>query len=131
LTRISRKHLAPVAILVVSTASAGDLWDIDETCQDVANPIIGSWWRGTAGRQSWGRIYIEHRIVSGFTFSSPARGGSVSREATARFGYVRSMKGCLDLELFMEKRSFNFADSVLPHLYTKSKRTGVAISCRR
>ena len=112
--------------------SLGYAWaeSIDESYQKVSNPIIGTWFRGTVGRRSWGEIYLEQRVINGFTFSSPARGGSVSREAVARLGYRHELKSCLNLEIFAEKRSFNFSDPNLVDLYTKSRRTGVELSCR-
>src|SRR5690606_7761837 len=90
---------------------------------------IGSWGKGTVSRERWGSFYIEQRVVNGWTFSSPARGGSVQREAHARAGYTNRLRGCLDIEVFAEKRSFNFADPNLADLYTKSKRVGAALSC--
>ena len=112
--------------------SLGYAWaeSTNETYQEVSNPIVGTWWRGTIGRRAWGEIYLEQRVINGFTASSPARGGSVSREAAARFGYVHRLDNCLEFEIFSEKRSFNFSDPNLTDLYTKSKRTGIALSCR-
>jgi len=112
-------------------ASAGYAWadSFDETYDDVSNMTIGSWGKGTVSRERWGSFYIEQRVVNGWTFSSPARGGSVQREAHARAGYTNRLRGCLDIEVFAEKRSFNFADPNLADLYTKSKRVGVALSC--
>jgi hypothetical protein len=112
--------------------SVGYAWadSTNETYDEVSNPIIGTWWRAALGREGMGRFYLEQRVINGFTFSSPARGGSVSREAFARFGYVHSLKGCLDIEIYNEKRSFNFTDPNLDDHYTKSRRTGIAVSCR-
>lgn len=112
-------------------ASAGYAWadSYDETYDDVSNMTIGSWGKGTVSRGRWGMLYIEQRIVNGWTFSSPARGGTVQREARARGGYTNRLRGCLEIEVFAEKRSFNFTDPTLVDLYTKSKRVGVALSC--
>ena len=111
--------------------SGGFAWadSHDETFQDVSNPIAGTWIKGTASRRGWGTIYLEQRVVNGWTFSSPDRGGSVSREARARFGYQRGLGSCLNLEVFAEKRSFNFADPRGANLYTKSKRVGIQLAC--
>ena len=111
--------------------STGYAWadSFNDTYRDVSNPIVGSWVKGTVNRQRWGEIYLEQRVSNGFTFSSPARGGSVSREARARFGYLNRLYRCLTIDLFSEKRSFNFSDPDLPDLYTKSKRVGLELSC--
>jgi hypothetical protein len=75
-------------------------------------------------------VYLEQRVVNGWTFSSPAAGGPVARSAVARFGYFNGPRHrCLKFELFAEKRSFNFADPDAPNLYTKAKRLGVEVSC--
>ncbi|HEX7080455.1 MAG TPA: hypothetical protein VF329_05535 [Gammaproteobacteria bacterium] len=112
-------------------ASAGYAWadSFDETYDDVSNMTIGSWGKGTVSRGRWGMIYVEQRVVNGWTFSSPSAGGTVQREARARAGYTNRLRGCLDIEVFAEKRSFNFTDPRLTDLYTKSKRVGVALSC--
>lgn len=112
-------------------ASAGYAWAdaFDETYEDVSNMTIGSWGKGTVSRGRWGLLYIEQRIVNGWTFSSPDRGGTVQREARARAGYTNRLRGCLNIEVFAEKRSFNFTDPRLADLYTKSKRVGVELSC--
>lgn len=111
--------------------SAGYAWaeSTEELFRDVSNMIIGTWGKGTVSRGRWGAMYIEQRVANGWAFSSPARAGTVSREAVARFGYTTSLRGCLDVELFAEKRSFNFTDPILVDLYTKSKRIGVELNC--
>lgn len=110
--------------------SSGYAWadSVDETYQDVSNLIIGSWFRVTVSRRGWGELYLGQRVTNGFTLSSPARGGSVSREARARFGYVKRFGNAFALEAFAEKRSFNFADPDLAGLYTKSRRVGAGLS---
>ncbi len=122
---------SPWRFTVGVNVSGGFAWadSTDESFQDVSNLIAGTWVRGTVSRGAWGSIYLEQRVVNGWTFSSPARGGSVSREARARVGYMRSMPRCLNLEVFAEKRSFNFADPDGANLYTKSKRVGVQLAC--
>ena len=59
---------------------------------------------------------------------------STRTSSRVRFGYIVRAYRCLTLDLFIEKRSFNFADAVDPNLYTKSKskskRIGGEISCR-
>ncbi|HEY8521526.1 MAG TPA: hypothetical protein VIN61_15740 [Gammaproteobacteria bacterium] len=113
------------------SVSGGFAWadSTDETFRDVSNLIAGTWVQGSVSRDRWGRVYLEQRIVNGWTFSSPARGGSVSREAVARFGYERDLPRCMSLEVFAEKRSFNFADPDRANLYTKAKRVGVQLAC--
>ncbi len=111
--------------------SGGYAWadSVDDTYRDVSNPLLGTWWKGTISRARWGEIYLEQRVINGFTLSSPAAGGTVSREARARFGYRNRLRGCLAVDLFAEKRSFNFTDPALTDLYTKSKRVGVEFGC--
>lgn len=111
--------------------AAGYAWadSENETYDDVSNMTIGSWAKGTVSRGRWGTLYLEQRVVNGWTFSSPARGGTVQREARARAGYVNRLRGCLTIEVFAEKRSFNFTDPNQTDLYTKSKRVGVRLSC--
>ena len=122
---------SPWAFTFGFNGSAGFAWaeSTDETFREVSNMVIGSWGKGSVSRGRWGTLYIEQRVVNGWTFSSPARGGTVSREARARAGYTNRLRGCLNLEVFAEKRSFNFTDPQLTDLYTKSKRVGVEISC--
>ncbi len=111
--------------------AVGYAWadSFDPAYQDVANPTIGSWVNGTIKRERWGELYIEQGVINGFTLSSPARGGSVSREAVFRFGYFNQFHRCLTVDLFVDKRSFNFSDPDLVDLYTKSRRTGVELGC--
>ena len=96
----------------------------------IVDIIVATWAKGTVSRGRWGSIYLEQRVENGWTFSSPARGGPVSRAAVAGVGYAnRPFEGCLGFELFAEKRSFNFADPDGPSLYTKAKRVGIEVSC--
>lgn len=126
-----RSSSSPWMMTIGLNVSGGYAWSdsANDSFQDVSNPIVGTWVKGTVSRGRWGTIYLEQRVVNGWTFSSPARGGSVSREARARFGYLRELGRCLNLELFAEKRSFNFADPDGANLYTKSKRVGVQLAC--
>lgn len=126
-----RRADSPWSMTIGLNVSGGFAWadSTNDSFQDVSNPIAGTWIKGTASRRGWGSVYLEQRVVNGWTFSSPDRGGSVSREARARFGYQRGLGGCLDLEVFAEKRSFNFADPRGANLYTKSKRVGVQLAC--
>ena len=78
--------------------------------------------------KDWGRVYTDDRIVAGYTLGSPATGDATSREARVRFGYDKRFGNRLKLDVFLEKRSFNFADPVLPDLYTKAKRYGAEIA---
>lgn len=114
------------------TVSGGFAWaeSTNEAYEDVSNLTLGTWAKGTVSRDRWGTMYLEQRVVNGWTFSSPAAGGPVARSATARFGYVNRLANrCLGFELFAEKRSFNFADPDGPNLYTKARRIGVEVSC--
>jgi hypothetical protein len=101
----------------------------NETYSDVSNPIIGSSFKGTISAPRWGQLFVEQRVVNGFTLSSPSAGGSVSREARFRAGYIKRLQSCLSLELYVEKRSFNFNDHRLDDLYTKSQRLGASLGC--
>jgi hypothetical protein len=123
---------SPWHFTVGANLAGGYAWaeSTDERYRDISNMIVGTWAKGTVSREKWGSIYLEQRVENGWTFSSPARGGPVSRAAAARFGYTnRLFQGCLGIELFAEKRSFNFADPDGPSLYTKAKRVGIEVSC--
>ncbi len=111
--------------------SGGFAWadSVNDIYEDVSNPILGSWVTGAYTHPRWGKIYFEQRVINGFTLSSPSAGGPTSREARFRAGYLNNLKGCLSFELFIDKRSFNFSDHRLTDLYTKSKRTGLELSC--
>ena len=102
---------------------------VDPTYSEVSNPIVGSAFKATVNRPAWGQVYVEQRVANGFTFSSPSAGGTVSREARFRAGYLNRVYRCLSLELYVEKRSFNFTDHRLDDLYTKSKRAGASLGC--
>lgn len=121
----------PVYATVGLEMSGGYSWadSVEDTYQEVSNLIVGSALRASVAHEVWGHLYVQQRVVNGFTVSSPARGGAVSREARFRFGYTRRMSGCLVLDLFVEKRSFNFSDPQLPDLYTKSRRIGADLGC--
>lgn len=121
---------SPWTYTVGVNVSGGFAWadSADDRYQDVSNLIAGTWVRGTVARAGWGSLYLEQRVVNGWGLSSPARSGSISREARARFAYQRDFPHRLNLEVFAEKRSFNFADPDLQNLYTASKRVGVQIA---
>ena len=121
----------PLYATVGMEMSGGYSWadSVDETYQEVSNLIVGSAFRASVASETWGDLYVQQRVVNGFTLSSPARGGAVSREARFRFGYTRRMSNCLVMDLFVEKRSFNFSDPQLPDLYTKSRRIGAELGC--
>jgi hypothetical protein len=122
---------SPWLFTMAVNVSGGYAWadSIDPTYREISNPIVGTWGNLTVDHERWGRLYLTQRVVNGFTLSSPAAGGPVSREARARFGYFRQFSRCLTIDVFGEKRSFNFSDPVLPDLYTKSKRVGLEVGC--
>jgi hypothetical protein len=122
---------SPWTFTVGLNVSGGYAWadSTDPTYRGVSSPILGTWFKGTVARAGWGQIYLEQRVVNGWTFSSPAAGGAVTREARARFGYIAKSRRCLQLEVYAEKRSFNFTDSQIDDLYTASKRIGVELDC--
>ncbi|HEX6997471.1 MAG TPA: hypothetical protein VF322_04965 [Gammaproteobacteria bacterium] len=122
---------SPWRFTIGVNVSGGFAWadSTDESFRDVSNLIAGTWVQASVSRGRWGTVYLEQRVVNGWTFSSPARGGSVSREAVARFAYARDLPRCMSLEVFAEKRSFNFADPDRANLYTKAKRVGVQLAC--
>jgi hypothetical protein len=131
-TWVLEKPDSPWRFTVGANLSGGFAWaeSTNPTYADVSNLTIGTWAKGTASRDGWGTVYLEQRVVNGWTFSSPAAGGPVARSAVARFGYFNGPRHrCLKFELFAEKRSFNFADTDAPNLYTNAKRLGVEVSC--
>jgi hypothetical protein len=111
--------------------STGYAWadSVSDEYNDVSNPILGGWVTVGISRPGWGKIYVEQRAVNGFQFSSPSAGGSTSREARFRFGLMKKITGCMTLELYIDKRSFNFSDHRLSDLYSKAKRTGAELGC--
>lgn len=122
---------SPWWVILGLEGSVGYSWSEsdNEFYESVSNPIVGTSVRASLNRSGMGSIYLQQRIINGFGFSSPARSGAVSREARFRFGYLHRFNSCLALDLFVEKRSFNFSDPQLPDLYTKSKRVGAALAC--
>lgn len=121
----------PYILMAGFGLSAGYAWadSAQPEYNDVSNPIIGTWVTLGISRPGWGKIYVEQRQINGFQFSSPSAGGSTSREARFRFGLIKKVTSCLSIELFIDKRSFNFSDHRLADLYTKAKRTGVEMGC--
>ena len=121
----------PFVLFAGLGASAGFAWaeSIADDYGEVSNPILGGWVTLGISRPGWGKIYVEQRAVNGFQFSSPSAGDSTSREARFRFGVIKKMTGCNTLEVFVDKRSFNFSDHRLADLYSKAKRTGVEWGC--
>lgn len=111
--------------------SAGYAWaeSVADEYNDVSNPTLGGWVTLGIARPGWGKVYVEQRAINGFQFSSPSAGGSTSREARFRFGLIKKIRGCMTLELFIDKRSFNFSDHRLADLYSKAKRTGAELGC--
>src|SRR5262245_16318207 len=131
-TWVLEKPDSPWRFTVGANLSGGFAWaeSTNPTYDDISNLTVGTWAKGTISRDRVGTIYLEQRVVNGWTFSSPAAGGPVARSAVARFGYFNGLPNrCLKFELFAEKRSFNFADPDAPNLYTKARRLGVEISC--
>ena len=122
---------SPWRFTVGANLGGGYAWaeSTDERYRDISNMIVATWAKGTVSRGRRGSIYLEQRVENGWTFSSPARGGPVSRAAVARVGYANRPFELTGFELFAEKRSFNFADPDGPSLYTKAKRVGIEVSC--
>jgi hypothetical protein len=112
--------------------SAGWSWasSINAAYADVSNPTTGFLTNLSVDIAVFGTLYTDDRIVQGYTLGSPATNASISREARIRAGYFRRLPKCMAIDVFFEKRSFNFADPVMPDLYTKSKRFGAELSCR-
>jgi hypothetical protein len=123
---------SPFSFSLGLRASLGWAWvdSIFPVYKDVSNAYTGFGASLVFGHEKFGQLYTDDRINTGFTLGSPATNSSTSREARIRFGYFLKFYRCMALDVFIEKRSFNFADPVLPDLYTKSKRYGGEISCR-
>jgi hypothetical protein len=124
-------HDSAFVFLAGAGASGGYAWaeSADETYNDVSNPTIGAWVSLGLYRPRWGRLYVQQGVINGFQLSSPSAGDSTSRTARFRAGYVNQITQCLNFEVFIDKRSFNFSDHRLDDLYTKAQRVGVEISC--
>jgi hypothetical protein len=117
---------SPWTLMVGIKVGLGYAWasSVDPVYADVANPIMGGDLLAAVSHPTWGQIYTNDRVINGYTFSSPDRGDSTSREAAIRFGYFKKFQVGLTIDAFFEKRSFNFGDARLPDLYTKSRRIG-------
>ena len=120
------------AVKMALGLSAGWAWasSINPAYKDVSNPTTGFLTNLAIDIPVFGTLYTDDRIVQGSTLGSPADNSSTSREARIRFGYFRRLPLCLAIDVFIEKRSFNFADPVMPDLYSKSKRYGAELSCQ-
>lgn len=120
----------PITFTIDLHTSFGWAWaeSFDPRYADVSNPYTGVWMHFAMDHDKWGKLYTADRVVSGTSLGSPK--DSMSREARIRFGYHRRIAGCFDLDVFVEKRSFNFSDEQMPSLYTKSKRYGAQLQCR-
>jgi hypothetical protein len=121
----------PYIVFAGFGVSAGYAWadSVADEYNDVSNPILGGWVTLGISRPKWGKLYVEQRAVNGFQFSSPSAGGSTSREARFRFGFIKKISSCMSVEVFIDKRSFNFSDHRLADRYSKAKRTGVELGC--
>lgn len=132
LGRAWQKRLSnrPITYTIDLHTSAGWAWasSFDERYAKVSNPYSGVWSTLALEHDRWGQLYLSDRLITGTSLGSPKE--SMSREALIRFGYSRRIAGCFGLDFFIEKRSFNFSDEVLPSLYTKGKRYGVRVDCR-
>jgi len=122
---------SPFTVKLGVQVSAGWAWaeSADPAYSKVSNPFAGIYGDLSIEHERWGGIYADVRFVNGFSFSSPARGHPTVREARTRFGYFKPLPRCLSLDLFLEKRSFNFEESGLPGRYTKSGALGADLSC--
>jgi len=99
----------------------------NKTYNNVSNPFAGIYYNVALEHETWGKIYTTQRFVNGFSFSSPARGHPTAREAQVRAGYLKKISDHFSIDIFIEKRSFNFVDGGLPALYTKSGTAGVEL----
>ena len=122
---------SPYKITLGVQASAGWAWgkSADPTYASSSNPFAGIFIAAALEHEKFGRLYTDNRFVNGFSFSSPERGHPTVREAKVRFGYYKQFKRCLSLDLFVEKRSFNFEEGGLPGRYTKSASVGGQLMC--
>jgi len=125
-----RASSRPITFTIDLQVSAGWAWarSFDERYANVSNPYTGMWSTLAFEHDKWGQVYMADRLITGTSLGSPK--DSMSREARIRLGYVKRIGGCFHFEAFLEKRSFNFSDEVLPSLYTKGKRYGVQVDCR-
>lgn len=130
--RAWQKRLAnrPITYTVDLQVSIGWAWarSFDPRYSNVSNPYEGVWMQLAIEHDRWGMLYTVDRVVTGTSLGSPK--ASMSREARIRFGYLKRIAGCVLFDLFVEKRSFNFSDEVMPSLYTKAKRYGADFVCR-
>ncbi len=127
-----RSEQSPVTVWLGVQASMGWAWadSNDPAYGKVSNPFAGLHWDVAVEHERLGKLYFDFRTSNGFSFSSPGRGHPTARSARFRFGYAKELARCLSLDFFVEKRSFNVTDAVLPQIYNKSGRVAVDFSCR-
>ena len=131
ISTIKWSQSSPFTIRLVVQASAGWAWaeSSDPIYSRVSNPTAGIFIAAALEHDRWGKLYADTRFVNGFSFSSPERGHPTVREADVRFGYRKRFASCLSMDLFLQKRSFNFEESGLPGRYTKSGALGGQVNC--
>ncbi|MGI9343607.1 MAG: hypothetical protein ACR2QV_12220 [Gammaproteobacteria bacterium] len=123
---------SPFTVLLGVQASIGFSWaeSSDPQYSRVSNPFAGIHYLIALEHDRFGRLYADNRFVNGFSFSSPERGHPTVREANVRLGYEKRLSGCLALDLWLGKRSFNFEESGLPGRYTKAGTFAARVACR-
>lgn len=117
---------SPWSLTLGVKAFLGWAWasSVEDAYKDVSNPFFGGYTMLALSHATWGQLYTDDRVVAGYTLGSPATGKSISREARIRFGYFKKFEPGWTIDLFFEKRSFNFSDPELPDLYTKARLVG-------
>lgn len=120
----------PITLTVDLQTSVGWAWaeSFDPRYRKVSNPYTGLWTHLSIEHDRWGMLYTADRVVTGTSLGSPRE--SMSREARVRFGYFKRLSACFSIDVFVEKRSFNFSDEQMPSLYSKGKRYGAQFACR-
>lgn len=122
---------SPFTLRLGVQVSGGWAWaeSADPVYSKVSNPFAGIFIAFALEHERFGKLYTDNRFVNGFSFSSPERGHPTVREAAVRFGYRKWFANCLSMDLFIEKRSFNFEEGGLSGRYTKSGAAGGQVNC--
>lgn len=111
-------------------ASLGWAWteSVDTRYASVSNPVMGFWNVLILEHGRLGQLYFDRRVKNGFHFGIPDQ--SSAREANIRFGYRKDFSNCIAVDIFAEKRSFQYSSFDMPDLYDKTKRFGAQVVCQ-
>jgi len=123
---------SPYTVTLGGAASLGWAWveTNDPLYSTVSNPFAGVFVMASIESERMGRFYIDNRTVNGFSISNPSRGHPTARESRVAGGYTRKFsRGCLGIDIYVEKRSFYFDEGGVGDLYNANGTVGVLLTC--